>query len=298
MSQRNPMNERYQGEGPVGKTKKSAAKLKPKVAAAASVHIEAKPTTRQERKAAHRKREAEEKRKAEERARKAAERERKAALAAGDVLPEPKKPTMIERFFPKKQPAAAASTTATTIANAAAGKSTAPAANAAAARRSAFPATKQYKDLRRIYWIMIAIGVVFVIASFIAQMNFYDRLEIWGVTMGAAYVCIIGAIILDFAKIKPLVKAHQRQLNGGSGKKSPKQIKHEEEAAQRAREIEEFNKAKKQARRRNIRKAVGLASKAVDETAPATPETPPAAAQAAVPAEPAMPAEPAEPAKG
>lgn len=39
MSQRNPMNERYQQEGRMGKTRKSAASAKPATKAAASVHI-------------------------------------------------------------------------------------------------------------------------------------------------------------------------------------------------------------------------------------------------------------------
>jgi uncharacterized membrane protein len=251
MSQRNPMNERYQGEGPGGKTKKSAAKLKPKTAAASSVHIEAKPTTRQERKAASRRREAEERRKAEERARKAQERERKARIAAGEELPEPKKPGLLDKLFPKKNAIVPGGTPRAASATAA-GSSAARTGSTGAAsttRQSAFPTTKRYKDLRRIYWILLGIGVVFVAMSFIFQMNYYDRVEVWGVPMGLAYVMIIGAIIFDFVKVKPLVKAHQKQISGGSGRKSPKQLKHEQEAAERARQIEEFNKAKKQARR-------------------------------------------------
>ena len=259
MSQRNPMNDRYQGEGPVGKTKKSAAKLKLKTSAASSVHIEAKPTNRQERKAAHRRREAEERRKNEERARKAAERERKAREEAGESVPEPKKPSILDKLFPRKTP----QTTGASTAGSRFLRSTSSSGSGTTGNRpSAVPTTKQYKDLKRIYWILIGIGVVFVAASFLTQTYYADRMEIWGVAMGAAYVCIIGAIIFDFAKVRPLVKAHQNQVSGGSGKKSPKQIKHQEEAAERARQIEEFNKAKKQARRLSRRQVLGLAPKA------------------------------------
>lgn len=51
MSQRNPMNERYQSEKPKGQTKKSASSLKPKSKAAASVHIKTPGHTPQEKKA-------------------------------------------------------------------------------------------------------------------------------------------------------------------------------------------------------------------------------------------------------
>jgi hypothetical protein len=39
MAQRNPMNDRYQGDGPGGQTRKSAARAKPVTQAASSVHI-------------------------------------------------------------------------------------------------------------------------------------------------------------------------------------------------------------------------------------------------------------------
>lgn len=50
MSQRNPMNDRYQNDIP-GQTKKSAASLKPKSKAAASVYVKPTTKTRQEKKA-------------------------------------------------------------------------------------------------------------------------------------------------------------------------------------------------------------------------------------------------------
>ena len=52
MSQRNPMNDRYQNDEARGNTRKSAASLKPKSKAAASVRIETKEKTPQQKKAA------------------------------------------------------------------------------------------------------------------------------------------------------------------------------------------------------------------------------------------------------
>ena len=52
MSTRNPLNERYQNDGHRGVTKKSAASAKPKTKAAASVYIQPKEKTPQQKKAA------------------------------------------------------------------------------------------------------------------------------------------------------------------------------------------------------------------------------------------------------
>ena len=54
MSQRNPMNERYQNDEHQGKTRKSAASAKPKSAAASSVYIKPKTKTKADKKAARR----------------------------------------------------------------------------------------------------------------------------------------------------------------------------------------------------------------------------------------------------
>ncbi len=51
MSQRNPMNERYQGDGHTGKTRRSAASAKPKKEAAGTVVVKTSRQTPKERKA-------------------------------------------------------------------------------------------------------------------------------------------------------------------------------------------------------------------------------------------------------
>jgi hypothetical protein len=252
------MNERYQGGGPQGQTKKSASSFKPKAQAAASVHIEAKPTTKQERKAASRRREAEEKRKAEERARKQAQRERAQRIAAG-LEPETNKRSgffggILDKIFPKTQTVSASSGAKALGANGTGGSasglksqgSNTSASQTSQTKPSLYPQTPEYKRWRKVYWVLIAIGVASVATTFILQVNFPQD-STWMPMMAIAYIFIIAGLVLDFAKIRPLVKAHQAQLRGGS-KKSPKQIKHEQEAAARAREIEEYNKARKLAR--------------------------------------------------
>ena len=51
MTQRNPMNDRYQSDAPKGQTKRSASSLKPKTKAASSVYIRSNEKTPQEKKA-------------------------------------------------------------------------------------------------------------------------------------------------------------------------------------------------------------------------------------------------------
>lgn len=51
MSQRNPMNDRYQREDRTGSSRKSAASMKPKTKAAASVRVQPKEKTKQQKKA-------------------------------------------------------------------------------------------------------------------------------------------------------------------------------------------------------------------------------------------------------
>ncbi len=54
MTQRNPMNDRYQSDPPKGQTKRSASSLKPKTKAASSVYVRSTEKTPQEKKAIQR----------------------------------------------------------------------------------------------------------------------------------------------------------------------------------------------------------------------------------------------------
>jgi hypothetical protein len=67
------------------------------------------------------------------------------------------------------------------------------------------------------------------------------------VFMAIAYVCIIAAIILDYAKIRKLVK--KNAAVGDSSKLTPKQLKHEQRQAEAAQRLEEAKKAQRQQKR-------------------------------------------------
>lgn len=244
MAQRNPMNDRYTGDGPQGKTRKSAAKLKPKTEAASSVHIPKKPQTRQEKKAALKRREKQEAAKEAERRRKKEEREKLAKQEAGEeAAPEPQKKSMgtkVKEFF-------------------------VPEPSATAAQAIVKPTSSEYKRLKRIYWILMGVGIGAIVISLLMNFMFPMLLNGWGmmVPMAVAYIAVIGAIILDYTKIRKM----QRAQNGEGGKKSPKQLKHEQERAEAARLMEEQKRAQRKAKRSKSKLSVGK-SKDSDEAEP------------------------------
>jgi hypothetical protein len=216
------MNERYLGDGPGGQTRKSAASAKPKSSAASSVYIKKKPQTAQEKRAAAKVREKEERIKAQEKARKAAE---KAKLAEAEKSAD-------DGEAPKEEPRGFLS------------KVVAP--------NPAVPQTEEYQKWRRIYWILVIIGIICIVVAFVIQTN--PNLvspTILMVVLGVAYPAIIGALIIDFRKVKPLMRAHQ---NSSSANKSPKQLKHEQEAKEQAAAMEAARKAAKAAKRTPRRK--------------------------------------------
>ncbi|MCL2757467.1 MAG: hypothetical protein FWD43_05260, partial [Coriobacteriia bacterium] len=110
------------------------------------------------------------------------------------------------------------------------------------------PQTPEFKKLRRIYWILMGIALVAVILSLVTQMTGLFTQPAWMICLGAAYLCAIGGIVLDIAKIRPMQKAYTQQFASG-GKKTPKQIKHETEAAAYAREIERAREAERAAKK-------------------------------------------------
>ena len=83
MARRSVMNDRSIGIGTSGKTRKSAASIKPKAEAAASVRTAKRPMTAKEKKAEQKRREAELRQKEYEKIRKREEREKAALRAAG-----------------------------------------------------------------------------------------------------------------------------------------------------------------------------------------------------------------------
>jgi len=276
MAQRNPMNDRYMGEGPQGKTRKSAAKLKPKSEAASTVHIEKKPTNKSERKAARKKRDAQLAAKDKERQRKAEERERKEREAAGEIIEAPPPPTMLEKvkhfFFPPKptEPTKGMIARGETKKDAS-GKEVAaldPATEKEKARERARehdiatanvagvptwrggPDTPQYRRLKYIYWSLMGCSVFFILIMLMINVFFVEALSGYGiyVIMALAYPTLIAAFVLDATKIKKIQRAHRA---GGQGKLSPKQQKHVQQQAEAARLLEESKKAQKELKRAN-----------------------------------------------
>ena len=329
MAQRNPLNDRYRGEGPAGKTKKSASSAKPKTEAASSVHIEKKPTNKRERKAAQKRRESEQRRKEDERIRRAKEKEQAARLAAGlEPLPAPKK-GFLSSLLPAqpsvgstsetntqevstKTAAAKTSPTAASSAKTASAKpgptaagtaktganttsTTKPSSTAASPAKPAstgffsalmgtsktaapapttgpsrYPTTPEYKRLRKLYWLLMGVALIALVITMFIQMAQVELGAGMMIVLGFAYAAAIGAFVVHFVKIRPLEKAHNAQYSGG--KKTPKQIKHESEAAAYARELQEARDAEK-ASRKPVRRTGALKSRAGFEEAVKNQET-------------------------
>jgi hypothetical protein len=250
MAQRNPLNERYQGDGPGGQTRKSAARAKPVTQAAASVHVKKKPQTDAEKRAARKAREKEEERKAAERARRRAER----AKAEADAADEPDAATLVKsargsKSMVKTGEKAEAKAEAKVEPRAAEqpkgflGKLLAPAPN--------MPSTEEYRKWRKRYWMLIAIGLFFLVSSLAIQTLQLTDSPALMISIGCAYAAILAAFFVDFRKVKPLVKEHQKH---GLGNKSPKQLKHEQEAKERAEALEAARKMEREAKKGRRRK--------------------------------------------
>ncbi|WP_303249404.1 hypothetical protein [uncultured Slackia sp.] len=178
MSQRNPMNERYQSEQPKGQTKKSASAAKPKAKAAASVYVRPAGHTPQEKKAI-----------------KKAERAKRAEL---------------DRMFYN-------------------------------------PPTDEYKKLRRIWWVLLISAIVLTVLGMIMPNFMPDNVWATWMCIIPAYGCIIGALWLDFSKIRKVRRAYQMEMM----KKHPKEVKQHmatNAANQVAQEKEDARKAKKEAK--------------------------------------------------
>lgn len=141
MSQRNPMNDRYQTDEHRGQTRKSAATMKPKTKAASSVRIQPTVKTKQQKKA-----------------------DKKAARA---------KQTEIDRQYYN-------------------------------------PPTPEYKRLRKIWWGLLIGAIVMTAMSWFGR-TFLPEVGTY-VVLGLAYVCIIGALYVDFSKIRKVRRAYQEEM--------------------------------------------------------------------------------------
>ncbi|MEF9876321.1 MAG: aromatic amino acid lyase, partial [Gordonibacter sp.] len=147
MSQRNPMNDRYQTDEHKGQTRKSAASAKPKTKAASSVRMEPTVKTKQQKKAVQK----------TERA----------------------KQTQLDRKYYN-------------------------------------PPTAEYKKLRKIWWGLLIAAIVFTALSFLGRAWLPEMASY--IVLGLAYVCIIGALYVDFSKIRKVRRAYQEEMENSKSK--------------------------------------------------------------------------------
>ncbi len=162
MSQRNPMNDRYQTDEVRGQTRKSAASAKPKTKAASSVRMAPSVKTKEQKKA-----------------------DQKAARA--------KESQMSRQFYNVP--------------------------------------TEEYKRLRRLWWILLIVAISLTALSFLGREFLPETVTY--ITLGLAYAGIIGALYLDFSKIRKVRRAYQEEMMGKKTKEM-RAAEKELKAAQRA----------------------------------------------------------------
>ena len=162
MSQRNPMNDRYQTDEHRGQTRKSAATMKPKTKAAATVRVQPTQKTKQQKKA-----------------------EKKAVRA---------KQADLDRQYYN-------------------------------------PPTPQYKRLRKIWWGLLIGAIVLTALSFFGR-SFLPEMGTY-IALGLAYACIIGALYVDFSKIRKVRRAYQEEM-ASKKTKEMRAAEKKQKAAERA----------------------------------------------------------------
>lgn len=204
MTQRNPMNDRYQTDEVKGQTRKSAASAKPKTKAAASVHVES-------------------------------------------TKPVKKQGLMSKLTGGSSAPASTAKSTATKSSGS---------SNAAPLKNEYYnPPTAEYKRWRRIWWVLLVGAIAMTGLSFGARYWFPGFESLSMITLGVAYAMIIGALVVDFVKIRKVRRAYQNEMEAKKTKASKAEAKKlaEEQAAEKAAaEAKAAEKAAKKGERNSI----------------------------------------------
>lgn len=168
MSQRNPMNDRYQTDEHKGQTRRSAASAKPKTKAASSVRVVSNTKTPQQKKAA-----------------KKAERQKQQA----------------ENFKYQNPP------------------------------------TAEFKKWRKIWWVFLIGAIVMVIFSFLGRAVLPETEVLTLVFLGIGYAGIVGALLIDFVKLKKIRRAYQQEMQGKVSKEQRAKEKQERAAAAQAKKL-------------------------------------------------------------
>jgi hypothetical protein len=226
MSQRNPLNERYQQrEG--GKTRKSAASAKPATKAASTVYI-ADPNAKPKKSFLDRFK------KQEEPVKMSKSQQKKAAEAADQQGKKKGKWTLNDMEGSEKMESTEGLSEET---------------KKAARKKYLNPGTKEYKRWRTIWWIVIACGVISLIPPVLAPQYFVDNATMSMVFFGLGYAFLIAAVAIDAIKIRPLRKA----ARGGSIKedRSKEATAARKQAKKEAIAKEEAKAAKKASRKRS-----------------------------------------------
>ncbi|MEG0682083.1 MAG: hypothetical protein RR434_01035 [Raoultibacter sp.] len=181
MTQRNPMNDRYQSDEIKGQTRKSAASAKPKTKAASSVHVE-------------------------------------------ELHPPKKKGLFSKAAAPAKSDGKKSSSSGS-------------AGSSGGRVKSEYynPPTAEYKRMRRIWWVLLVGAIAMTAASWALRSLLPSAETISMVTLVLAYAMIIGALYVDFSKIRKIRRAYQNEMESKKTKASKAEAKklaaEEEEAA-------------------------------------------------------------------
>ena len=188
MSQRNPLNDRYQQrEG--GKTRKSAASAKPATKAASSVYI-ADPNAKPKKSFFDRfkgKQEPEKK-------------SSKSSVQAAEATEQPKKKggkwTLNDMEGSEAMESMEGLSEET---------------KKAARAKYLNPGTSEYKRWRMLWWIVIICGICSLIPPVMLPEYFIDNGDLSLIFFGLGYAFLIAAVAIDAIKIRPLRKAAKRK---------------------------------------------------------------------------------------
>lgn len=74
------------------------------------------------------------------------------------------------------------------------------------------PPTEEYKKLRRLWWILLVAAIAMTAFSWISRSWFPNNDMVGYVSLGLAYVLIIGALYVDFSKIRKVRRAYQEEM--------------------------------------------------------------------------------------
>jgi len=93
------------------------------------------------------------------------------------------------------------------------------------------PPTPEYKRLRKIWWGLLIGAIVMTAMSWFGRA-FLPEVGTY-VVLGLAYVCIIGALYVDFSKIRKVRRAYQEEMMSKKTKEM-RAAEKQQKAAQRA----------------------------------------------------------------